>query len=108
MASFLIDGAIKGASFYLIDDAASLDSISSPSDLDVAYIPNGTAYIYDTDKWTVFEDFDPKSVFPLAFEPLDEHVTFTGNAKIIAKMDAPEPVGDDEDNAEEDNNGGDE
>jgi len=100
VASYLVDGAIKGASFYLIEKQSDLADIAAPSKMSIAYIVNGMAYIYDGANWTVFEDFRPDSVFPLAYAPLDEAVEYADNATMIAKMDAPEPVGDDE---EEDN-----
>lgn len=104
MASYLIDGAIKGASFYLIEKQSDLADIAAPSKMSVAYIVNGMAYIYDGAKWTVFEDFRPDSVFPLAYAPLDEAVEYADNATMIAKMDAPEPVGDDEEEVQDDEN----
>ena len=104
MASYLIDGAIKGASFYLIENQSDLADIAAPSKMSVAYIVNGMAYIYNGTEWTVFEDFRPDSVFPLAYAPLDEAVEYADNATMIAKMDAPEPVGDDEDENTPDDN----
>ena len=104
MASYLIDCAIKGASFYLIEKQSDLADIAAPSKMSVAYIVNGMAYIYDGTNWTAFEDFRPDSVFPLAYAPLDEAVEYADNATMIAKMDAPEPVGDDEDENTPDDN----
>ena len=88
MASYLVEGAIKGADFYLIDAESDLAGIAPPSDLSVAYIPNGIAYVFDyfTQAWTVFEDFRPESVFPLGFEPLEYAEEF-GDAVLFAKAD---------------------
>ena len=98
MASYRVEGAIKGADFYLIDAESDLADIDSPYDLSVAYIPNGIAYTLDpfTQVWTVFEDFRPESVFPLGFEPL-EYVEAFGDAVLFAKADGP-ASGDDEEN----------
>lgn len=96
MASYLVEGAIKGADFYLIDAESDLAGIAPTHDMSVAYIPNGIAYIFDyfTQTWTVFEDFRPESVFPLGFEPLDQAEAF-GDAVLFAKADGP-ASGDDE------------
>ena len=89
---------------YLIDSQADLASIPDVNDYSIAYVPNAEAYIFDYDKWTVFEDFTPDMIFPLAFEPMDPTATFGDNAAIIAKI---EPAsGDDED--DDDDDGGDE
>lgn len=80
---------------YLIDSQADLASLSDANDYAIAYVANAEAYIFDGDKWTVFEDFTPDMIFPLAFEPIDPFVAFDDNSKIVAKI---EPAsGDDED-----------
>lgn len=85
---------------YLIDSQADLASLYDANDYAIAYVANAEAYIFDGDKWTVFEDFTPDMIFPLAFAPIDPTVAFGSVAKIVAKI---EPAsGDDEDDVDGD------